>query len=161
QDFELPKEARGRVPADIEHNFTANWFYQLPFFQNAAPWMRSVAGGWTLSGILRAQTGTPIGVTQNGGRGINRPDILGPADRAWFRDYRNTLQFLDPAAFRVVPLNAAGIPVRPGGANRSLMDRPSYWTVDLSLGKDFAIVERKKLRFQWDFFNAFNHTNLG
>jgi len=118
-------------------------------------------GGWSLSGILRAQTGTPIGVSQNGGRGINRPDIVLPIDQAWFEDYRDTRQFLNPAAFRLIPLNAAGVPIRAGGANRSLMDRPGFWTVDVSFGKEFVASERVRLRFQWDWFNAFNHVNLG
>ncbi|MDA2924375.1 TonB-dependent receptor [Acidobacteria bacterium AH-259-L09] len=158
QEFFNPKLARGRTPADIEHNFTSNWYYRLPRPSGGAA--RNVLGGWTFSGIFRAQTGTPIGVRQNGGRFINRADVV-DLDRARLDDFADTLQFWNPDAFAKVPLNDQGIPIRPGNANRSLISGPGFWTMDVSFGKDFKLMEDVTLRFRWDWMNAFNHVNTG
>ncbi|MGH9338130.1 MAG: TonB-dependent receptor [Acidobacteriota bacterium] len=160
QEFFNPLLARGRVPGDIEHNFTANWFYQLPFMQGQSATIRNLLGGWTFAGIVRAQTGTPRGVSQRGGRGVNRPDVL-DIGNARFEDFDQTLQFWNAAAFEVIPLSPAGMPIRAGNANRALLSGPGFWTIDASFGKEFVMRENMRLRFQWDWINAFNHVNLG
>jgi outer membrane receptor protein involved in Fe transport len=161
QEFFDPKLGRGRTLADIEHNFTANWYYRLP--GPVSGFMRNIAGGWNFSGIVRAQTGPPIGAFQatHGGRRVQTADILvSDFDQTWFPDYRQTLQFWNPAAFARVPLSN-GIPVHAGNSSNSLVSRSGFQTVDLSLGKDFSVTEGMRVRLRWDWFNSFNHVRLG
>src|SRR5207245_10631785 len=56
---------------DRRHIFNANYFYQLPFFTRSSnAFKRTVLGGWEVSGVTVAQTGSPQSITYNG------PDTL-------------------------------------------------------------------------------------
>ena len=44
-----------------------------------------------------------------------------------------------------------------GSSGKNMLRGPRYFDTDLGLLKDFAIVERVKLQFRAEFFNAFNH----
>jgi hypothetical protein len=37
---------------------------------------------------------------------------------------------------------------------------PGYWNIDLSLGKNFTILEKLQLQLRLDAFNSLNHTSL-
>lgn len=157
EDFDQVKIERTTSGGDITHQFIAEWIYELrtPLGNSAVG--RQVLGGWQISGIWRAETGTNLGVTQTGGR----PDLLdikGAVNKSCC-SYGN-LQYLNPAAFRRVDISrASNRTVRRGiMANRALRG-PGSSTVDLSLGKNFAVGEGKKLEFKMDMLNALNHVN--
>jgi hypothetical protein len=44
---------------------------------------------------------------------------------------------------------------------RYALNAPGAWTLDATLGKSFQLMERVRMQLRGDFFNAFNHTNLG
>jgi hypothetical protein len=76
-------------------------------------------------------------------------------------NYRETLQYLNPAAFQRIPVSAAsGAPIRPGNAGIGVARAPGMWNLDFSLAKNFAMGEHVKLQVRTDMFNALNHTNL-
>ncbi len=76
-------------------------------------------------------------------------------------DYRDTLQYLNPAAFGRIPVSSAsGAPIRPGNFSPGSLRAPGMWNFDLSLAKNFALRENVKLQIRMDAFNALNHTNL-
>ena len=170
QDFFNADLARGRITGDVEHNFTSNWYWQLPGPDSGVA--RAVIGGWSFSGILRAQTGTPISPTQRGTFAVNRPSLVGnDLSAVRFDDFDKTLQFWNPEAFicegrsgggcvNVAPKTAGGVNA-VGNVNRSLISRPAFWTVDASFAKDFHMTEGVRLQLRWDLINAFNHINEG
>ena len=160
QEFSRPDLARGRSPSSIEHNFTANGYYSLPSPEGAAG---VVLGGWSLSGILRMQTGAPTAVRdRDGSRRRQMADIVvSDHEQARFENtFRDDLQFWNPAAFAQVPFTN-NVPIRPGNASRALLSGPGFSTMDLSFGKNFRINEDARLQFRWDLLNAFNHVNYG
>lgn len=60
----------GNSPFDVRHRFTINGNYALPFgrgrrFANGGGVLNYIIGGWSLSGVFRAQTGEPITVGTN------------------------------------------------------------------------------------------------
>jgi len=156
QDFALVKLERALSTGDIMHYVAADWVYEVPgLFRNSRAAQR-VLGGWQFSGIFRANSGPALGVTQTGGR----PDIL---------DIKNQvnkeccgfgrLQYLNPAAYRLVPVSSASSrTVRRGEANATPVRGPGNWNVDFSLGKNFPITEGKTLELKADLQNALNHT---
>ena len=86
-------------------------------------------------------------------------EALVPADRS-----QRTLRPLGPAFDNKLPFLLANGTVRPttitdlfSWNRRAFMLSPSAWNQDLSVFKYFDIMERVKLRFTADFFNAFNH----
>ncbi|MDZ4798903.1 MAG: hypothetical protein SGI92_12130 [Bryobacteraceae bacterium] len=84
--------------------------------------------------------------------------IGGPATLS---NYRETLQYVNPAAFQRIPVSSAsGAPIRRGNAGPGMVRAPGLWNVDFSLAKNFAIRENMRLQIRTDLFNALNHTNL-
>jgi hypothetical protein len=95
-----------------------------------------------------------------------RPDYLGERPQDSVRDdwgtplEDGTYQYLDTSLYEVVPRDPVSRQaVRAGTLGRFAVTGPGYWSVDLSISKNFRF-ERTRLQLRVDFFNAFNHTNL-
>jgi hypothetical protein len=110
-------------------------------------------GGWEVSGITRFQTGqyyTPQANSTIGGR---RADYLG-GDITLPDDERNQSRWFNTAAFGPAPED------RRGNARVGSVLGPGRNLWDLSLRKQFKVLEKYELQFRGDMFNAFNHVNL-
>jgi len=163
QEFFDLRSDYGPTSYDLTHIFTAASVYEVPVFlswQNRTA--RTILGGWQLSGIFRANTGLPVTVTQSSSIPGQRGEFVGGGP-VKFDNYRDTLQYLNPAVFRLIPVSSAsGAPVRPGNVGRGSIREPGLWNLDFSLAKSFPIPLREAMRLQFrvDMFNALNHTNL-
>src|SRR5207237_9203979 len=51
---------RGPSDFDVRHRFVASYVWQLPRLGNANPLVRSVFGSWQFSGVMAAQSGSPL-----------------------------------------------------------------------------------------------------
>jgi len=161
QDFFNPRADRGPSTGDITHYFTGEWVYEAPRFvsmSNRA--VRGIIGGWQVSGILLARSGTPAQLSQTGtSLQVTRPDYVG--GQVYFDDYRTTLRYLNPAAFTLLPLHPVSrAPARPGNVGNNAIREPGAWNVNFGLSKEFFITEQARFRIGMDAFNFFNHTNL-
>ncbi len=160
QDFLNIKADRGPSTGDITHYFVSEWLYELPRFSSLGNGVaRQALGGWQVSGIVLARTGEPLVIGQSGAVRENRPDYIGGA--AVNKDYTKTLQYLNRAAFAMVPINrTSGATIRPGNVGNGAVRGPGMWNLDFSLAKNFSLTEQFKLQLRTDMFNVFNHTNL-
>jgi hypothetical protein len=160
QDFFNLRSDRGPTPFDITHYFSANAVYQTPALKDwGKPWVSKILGDWQASGIFRANTGLAVTVTQSSTTPNQRGQYIG--GQATLSNYRDTLQYLNPAAFTLLPVvSASGAPVAPGNTSPGEFRAPGLWNLDFSLAKNFAIFERFKLQIRTDMFNSLNHTNL-
>jgi len=150
---------RGPTSFDITHFFSAGWVYELPERDRVTSPLRHILGGWQASGIFRANTGLPQTATQTSSRPGDRTDYVG--GEVVLPNYRKTLQYLNAAAFQLIPRAAAsGAPIRPGNAGRGSFRVPGLWNLDLSVSKYVPIHERVRMQIRADMFNALNHTNL-
>jgi hypothetical protein len=123
--------------------------------------VRHALGGWQLAGVLRANTGTPFNVSEPSSRSASRPDLI-DAERAIFDDYRSTLQYLNPAAFAVVPKSTvSGATLRAGTYGNNVLRGPGSFVVDLALSKNFDLPRQLKFQVRADLFNALNRVNYG
>src|SRR5262249_29786737 len=153
----------GRCSYDIRHLFQGSYVYELPFGRGkkfGSGWMKPedlVLGGWSIEGITRIETGTPLNVTigqdvANIGKSAQRPNIVSNPNVGWGRNvdqpFFNTAAFALPAQFTYG--NAAPYIVTTDGRNS--------W--DLALQKDFHIREKDKLQFRTEFFNMPNHVKF-
>ncbi|MGH9674463.1 MAG: hypothetical protein ACRD44_14885 [Bryobacteraceae bacterium] len=76
-------------------------------------------------------------------------------------DHRQTLQFLNRAAFARVPIvSASGAPIRAGNLGNGAVRLPGRWNLDFSLGKYFPLTEQVRFQLRADMFNLLNHTNF-
>ena len=70
---------------DIPHRFVASYLYDIPFLKNSpSTVLRSLVGGWQVSGITTWQSGTPVNITlsagigpTSGSPGGQRPNLVG------------------------------------------------------------------------------------
>jgi hypothetical protein len=155
---------RGSSNFDVRHNLAISYVYGLPFFK-AAGLSHTLLGGWQLSGITIAQTGTPISITNgtdfgdaagvaNGVGTGSRPDLVGdphgshPSDVA---GVRGPLLF-NPDAFAI----PTGLTF--GNVGRNTLAGPGRINFDFGLFKRFSFGETRALDFRWENFNIFNHT---
>ena len=139
--------------------FFANFVYNIPFLQNSSnKALKTLVGGWQISGIVQAVSGAPMNVTTTGGNTVcnvvpnctNRPDVIGPIS------YPHTVnQWFSTSAF-VAP--AAGT---WGNLSNNAIRGPGRDNWNMSLFKTFVFNERgSNFQFRADFFNIWNHTQF-
>jgi hypothetical protein len=156
---------------DLRHIFSASWVYELPagkgrqFMNNANPVLQGVLGGWEFTGIFHANTGAPLNIGINfdnanvGQRSlVARPDyVSGQTQRTSPGSGSDqTLGYLNKTAYQVAP------PYTYGNLGRDSARNLGAQSFTLGLYKNFPIRENKEsIQFRAEFFNAFNHVNLG
>ncbi|MCC6539035.1 MAG: carboxypeptidase regulatory-like domain-containing protein, partial [Bryobacterales bacterium] len=153
----LEKDAStGNVP----HIFSSGFVYELPFGHgHGRSRARTLAAGWQIAGIVRAQSGSPLAVTQAtnfnafAGFGIQRPNRL--ADPTLPGGQRATGRWFNTAAF--APAGQFTI----GNASRNPAVGPGYQTLDVMLGKTFRLSERLRAEVRAECFNLTNTPPLG
>lgn len=159
------RNERGDADFDVRHRLTVSSVYEIPVGRGRRlgnDWNRAVdaiLGGWGLSGIGVFQGGRPftVSLTTNPsgsllGPGADRPNLVSgtrlvPSNQGpdnWI----NRDAFLLPATSTF------------GTAGRNIARGPTYKSVDISLLKNFAISETRRVQFRAEFFNIANHPNF-
>lgn len=144
---------------DRPNVFIADYVYDIPLFQHASSAaLKTIAGGWKLSGIVTAESGIAYTVTMPGntlgmgGNVTNRPNLTGSIT------YPKTVtEWFNPAAFQAISQanNTLGT---FGNEAKGLVRGPGRQNWDISLFKDFAFKEKATVEFRFETFNTFNHT---
>lgn len=160
QDYMDLRSSRSDSVFDIRHRLSVAVIYDVPLFRDASQKLvRTFLGGWQLGTIVTAQTGFAAalaGVVDTTGTGVvSRPDMIAGQDPMLDRDQRTQARWFNTAAFALPP---AG---RFGTAPRHPIHLPGLNQVDASATKNFRFLETQQLQFRAEFFNAFNHVNLG
>jgi hypothetical protein len=158
QNFFDLRSNRGLSDGSVLHAFVSDIVYETPRMLGSPLLVRGILGGWQISSIITAQSGPPQNLTHPTALNGSRPDYVG--GEPILDNYRETLQYLNRAAFAPVPENQFGAGIREGNLGRNAVRAPGLVNVDLSLGKNFYLTEKFKFQIRGDFFNAFNHTNL-
>ena len=149
---------------DRTHRFVASYVWSLPAWSGTNRFVRTIIGGWQLTGIATAQTGDPLtivagaDVSQTGLnadraiQGVGSPyggNACGSTARCvnYLNPDRTAFQLPAPGTF--------------GTTGKGSLRGPGYFNWDMGLGKNFALSgERLKLQFRAEYFNAFNRANF-
>jgi Carboxypeptidase regulatory-like domain/TonB-dependent Receptor Plug Domain len=151
---------------DQRHIFTVSYIYNLPIFQRANRFTRSLLGGWQVSGITTAQTGEPFSIV-NGG----------DYDNAGVGNNVGSGSYADIVGNPHGPIphfdGVANVPYGPllynpgaysqptgltfGDSGRNSLIGPGRLNFDMGLFKHFKIRESMALEFRAEAFNVFNH----
>ena len=153
------------------------------FGSNVNPLLDAVAGGWQVTAINTAQSGTPFNLTYAPNsaqlastqitanyRGVNlyrfnrvagQPltNGTGAPTRQANTGY---VQYINYAALTLPTIrNSAGILQSPfGNLSRNPGRTPEFNELDLDLNKRFSTpIDRLKVEFRSEFYNLLNHTN--
>jgi hypothetical protein len=162
---------------DTRHVLIMNSVWKAPFFQNSTNnLLKSLLGGWTLSGVIQFQSGMPFTIqTSDDFAGIGSGDAgqpwevsgdpyLSRGERGFSQGAANDDVFFfrttDDSGNPLFSAPAAGTFSSTQNRN-SLLHGPGFQNWNLGVFKDFAITERQKVTLRAEFFNLPNHPNLG
>ncbi len=153
---------------DQPHIVNAFYSYELPFGkgrmlnpENSVA--RAVVSGWQISGITRFATGTPLGpfaaacnVPQAGTCWASyNPAFTGNAKLqgdGGVTPFINVAAFVSPASFTYGNTPATGA---------YGLRNPHFFNQDLSLSRNFQVLENLRFVFGVDSFNLFNNVRFG
>ncbi len=166
-------EAHQRSAEDRRNMVTASFVWTPDYFTAYNRLVRTALNGWTVTGIITANSGQPFTVTTgtdvNGdGQTNDRPSLLPGATPRILGGKRSRVaaenQWFDTSVY-CVP-GTAGCPgVGPlnllGNTRPAQLDDPGYRDVDASLFRTFAIFESLRFQLRGEVTNVFNLTNLG
>ena len=148
-----------------------NAVYELPFGHGKQMLTHglasAIAGNWQLTTAALARTGFPINVllpssyiSPYGNSGTLRRNLV-PGVPLTPPVGKTVSHWINAAAFAIPPVNAGGTLETFGNAPRDLFPGPGTWQVDTGVAKTFPIAERARLEFRSEFYNVFNHPQLG
>lgn len=156
--FNLAAE-KGDSVFDIRHRFSMSLLYDIPFLKNSPGVVRTLFGGWRAGTITTLQTGfaaTVVGGGTTTGTGIySRPDAVAGQTAQLSRGERSRERWFNIDAFTRPQLGSFG------SASRGNIHLPGLEQVDFLASKELRLAERVNLEFRTEFFNFFNHVNLG
>ena len=161
---------RGNSDFDVTHLITADGVYDLPFGKgkrfasHPSGWLNQIIGGWQFGTIATWHTGFAFSTSTDAfpvNFFVNSPALLtgnGSALASHIHsDSTGAIQmFANPTA----ALGAFSFTNGGQVGSRNTLRGPGFWNFDTRFSKQFALRESYKLTFQWDAFNAFNHTTF-
>ncbi len=157
---------------NIPHFVKVTWIWDMPFGRGRK-WLTNgvlghVVGGWTVTGIHNYRSGGPLSIGGAGPRtalfnGTVRPDWIPGVPvvingDATVKTDGSGERYLNPDAFKLVPVTGSNVPLRLGTAPPRLPNvrGPAAFSEDIGIKKSFAFTETKNLEIRADFLNAFN-----
>jgi hypothetical protein len=172
----------GSSDFDIRHNFVLAGTWESPFVGGRNSFLGKAVGGWMITGIMSKHTGFPFPAligscnTNNDRNGdgycpdlpfaYNGGVIFHPSKQQYINGIFPNCQAVNgqvtQASCPTFDFTTRG----PGCRCRNMFSGPGYTSIDMTLGKDFALPNRgflgeeAKLVIRANFFNIFNILNL-
>lgn len=151
---------RGLSDFHRQHRFVLSGLWQLPRV-TGSPLVRTVADGWSLGGVLSAQTGQPFSVLAGQdnsltGMNLDYADLVGNPSRSARADAGRdpVLEWFNTRAF------AHSAQGSFGNAGRNILFGDDLVSVDASLIKDFRFRGESAIQFRAEAFNLLNRANF-
>jgi hypothetical protein len=149
---------------DRRHVAAVNFIYDIPLLRHSDNHLlKTVAGGWQISGIVTMESGIPINLGLSGapgGLGVgasNRPDLVGQVQTGPRScTGQQCVQYINASAFAFPTAGTFGTL----GHNAYYGPGRDNW--NLSLFKSFVFSEARgsRLELRLETFNTWNHTQF-
>jgi hypothetical protein len=162
----VPAVRRNRTVAgyDRRHMFTTAFVFDVPVgpgkrFHPGSRAVNAIAGGWSVSSVFSAYSGTPFSVSGSGSS-LNAPgnsqtaDLIGPVVKVG--NFGPGQAYFDPMSFRDPAFNRPANVYRFGTMGPNSLYGPVYWRDDINVTRAFHISERVKGEFRAQAFNVTN-----
>jgi hypothetical protein len=150
---------RSLDPQDVSQRLVISGVWEIPIGRGKALGssmhraLDLVVGGWQINGIGSFQAGLPLVMSS---LGAARPNRVSPAEPVEGSAQERLTRWFDTSAYTVPPAFTYG------NSSRTAPDLRAHginnW--DLSLFKNFQIVERLRAQFRFESFNAFNRVQF-
>ena len=153
----------GKVSFDATHIVSTTFTVESPWGRNMTGFRGALVKGWSLSGLMHYQSGSPLTATASAAIGLSgqnvtrRANIVAGQPISFSGTCANTkaICWVNPSAFAVESVLGAG--------NAPVNDiiGPNFYQWDLSARKIFPLPFREgmSVQLQADAFNAFNRVN--
>ncbi len=167
---------KGPACFDAAHNMSFGGLYNLPFGKGQ-PWGSNmnraadlILGGWNINYFVSAHSGFPVTITARDNTG---QAVRGNVRAMYYRPMELKSEQSVDYFFGTGQIFCAdgvndGSCAYGQGANGSFGSAgvgteraPSFFNMDLSVGKKFKVTERHYFDFRAEFFNALNHVSWG
>lgn len=165
-----PSLDRGDSDFDIRHRFVVSAVFESPFFKKPGV-TNLIAGGWSVTPIFTARTGSPFSVQDctNEGSALCPRVMFDTPFHAKYTDTQtanpnefNYLNLGTPDSSYANPLTGTSDfgPFPPTMTGRNVFRTPGTIKFNLGVYKTFSLTERFKLQFRAEAYNVANHQNL-
>jgi Carboxypeptidase regulatory-like domain/TonB dependent receptor len=175
-DVHNPSLDNAPSPFNLKHAFKSTATYDLPFDRgtSSAGMARKIFGGWSISGILIAQSGAPFSLLSglgtfnteaNSGENTVSTNLTAGQIQQYFGiqknpdgsvTYVNTPLTAGPSASQAFQEPGPG---QVGNLQRRMFTGPSAYNLDLGIRKVIAVTERVRIELRAESINVFNHEN--
>ena len=174
----FPKQMYGLSKFNVSQYLVASFNLHLPF----ADWssnrvVKSVVGGWSISGISKFATGLPVNLTDaedyslTGSSGVDspyyKPGNLFAGGTSGDRNPRNRNVYFNTSLFTKESAQCGTTPALQvncyglyGNAKRRFFSGPGLDQTDLAVLRDFHIHEKHVVQVRFEAFNFLNHTQF-
>ena len=152
---------------DARHRLVANGIFEIPWFRGSGRFTRALLDGWQMNGILTLSSPAPFTVYDSrnvslqapippvAGTFASRPDQFASCSEGPHTPQRWI------AASDFSRLNAVTQAGQFGNEGRNTCRGAGILNADVSLVRNFQVLENTRLQFRAETFNAMNHANLG
>jgi len=161
----------GNADYDIRHSGTFQYVWMIPY-KPANAMLRTVAGGWSVSGNLFYRGGYPMSIVNSTissrqmgslGQGSLLASLVSGNDRGCSAK-PNAADTTKPVCFTkdvfaVVPKTSV-YTYGFGNIARNSFQTPHYFNSDLQFNKETQILEKHTIKFGANFYNILNHANF-
>jgi hypothetical protein len=147
-----PSFDEGACDVDRRHVVNVTASYQTPVLTGK---LAALASDWRISGLLRAQSGSPLNIVSGQDRALT--GILGTNQRAdqvlsnGYGDTASTTNYLNPAAFAQPAFGGLGNYVR------NALYGPSRWQIDMVVARLVRFSGSQNMEFRLEAFNVTNN----
>jgi hypothetical protein len=165
------RQAYGPTDFDRTHRAVLSLVYSPSIGRNVQGILRRALIDWQISGLLVAQSGTPITILDDNAGTVygnypfeNRAQLSGLKPSTGGSLYARAIGgYLNPAAFTFAPeaLNGTGPSDTDfGNSGVGLVRGPGQRNIDMALERAFPIAEAHSIHMRAEFFNLTNTANF-
>ncbi|MBK9169892.1 MAG: TonB-dependent receptor [Bryobacterales bacterium] len=156
------RASKGRSDWDRRHALVVSGVWTPPVFAAQKGMAGRVLGGWNFSGIVTAQSGSPVTATAGQNRafdgtfcaGSYHPDIVGQIQRDHSSRADMIGEFFNRSAFALPAIGTYGT------AARGMFSGPAFVNTDFAILKDIAVTESARFQLRGEFTNLLNQVNF-
>jgi hypothetical protein len=166
-----PAQSYGPTDFDRTHRGVFNFTYDLPAVRVLSPMLRYATSNWQVSGILVAQSGSPITILDESAGAVygnysfeNRAQLSGKRIATSGSIYSRVIgNYLSAGAFTSAPLAPyATTPADTNFGNSGVgaVRGPGQRNIDMAVERSFPFAESQSVHFRAEFFNLSNTPNF-
>jgi TonB dependent receptor len=166
-----PRQSYGPTDFDRTHRAVFSFTYDIPELRSAPSFLRMLTSRWQTSGILVAQSGTPISILDFSAGAVygnypfeNRAQLSGkPIATSGSLHTRVLGTYLNADAFTSAPEAPHGTGPDDtdfGNSGVGVVRGPGQRNIDMAIERTIPVAESHSIHVRGEFFNATNTPNF-